>query len=129
VRIPSGIYFIFMLMTAAPVAAGIQFLLNGKVLSAIGALLILGSWMFCWARLIWFHRNLSRWLLILSSLTGIVVAAALSAEHHIAAEIIVGLSILLLVYLNLPHVRGWFLQARVPDEIVFPRGYLRPRDK
>jgi hypothetical protein len=117
---PRGIYIIFMIMTATPVAAGIHFLMEGKFLSAVGAPLVLGSWMFWWARLIWFHRNLSRWLLILTSLTGLIVGATLSEDHHACAEVVSWTSFVLLVYLNLPHVRRWFLQPKIPDEIVIP---------
>jgi hypothetical protein len=112
---PKGILVIAFVMSALIIAGFVvAFYLSPTWKTPIGCL-PLASIMFLWRRFLLMHRNSARWLLILTSLTSLFVLwaarkiAVSRTGSAIEGSILISATVLL-VYLNLPAVRRWFIQ-------------------
>jgi hypothetical protein len=112
---PKGILVIAFAMSALMIAGFmVAFYLSPTWKTPIGYIHV-GSILFLWRRFLLMHRNSARWLLIITSLTSLFVIWATReivvsrTGSSIEGGIFIS-AIALLVYLNLPAVRRWFVQ-------------------
>jgi hypothetical protein len=112
---PKGILIIALLMGVLTIGGFVAAFYTRPTWQTPVGCLPFASIMFLWTRFLLLHRNSARWLLILASLTALFVLSATReiAVSRIGTAIEVSTSIAaigLLVYLNLPAVRRWFMQ-------------------